>query len=83
MTEQQAIERLTRAGFCPGITYTIDLASGRERVVEQAPAAGARAPSGATVRIGVVVSQSAAIVRWVGACPSIFRLGSGTAVSSR
>jgi beta-lactam-binding protein with PASTA domain len=83
MTEQQAIERLARAGLCPGITYSIDVESGRERVVEQDPGAGAHAPIGSTVSLGVVVSQSAAIVSGSGACPSPFRFGSGTVLSSR
>ena len=82
MTEQQALDRLGRAGLCPGIYATYD-GTGRERVVEQDPAAGARARIGATVKLGVVLSQSAEIVEGSGACPSPFRFGSGTVLSGR
>src|SRR2546423_5017077 len=83
MTEQQASDRLSRAGLCPGIMYATYDGTGRERVVEQDPAAGARARIGATVKLGVVLSQSAEIVEGSGACPSPFRFGSGTVLSGR
>ncbi|HEX6700241.1 MAG TPA: PASTA domain-containing protein [Gaiellaceae bacterium] len=74
LSDQQAVDRLARAGLCPGIAYTVDVA-GREGVTGQDPSPGVRRRVGATVHIVVATAASAAIVRGAGNCPNPFDRG--------
>ena len=71
LTDQQAVERLARAGLCPGIAYAVR-AAGSEGVSAQDPSPGARLRVGATVHFTVATTASAAIVRGTGSCPNPF-----------